>query len=43
MAERTHLQDYLATVGAMQAAMHGTDEHAAAVAGFVAKRCAGRG
>jgi len=43
MAERTHLQDYLATVGAMQAAMHGTEEHASAVADFVAKRSAGRG
>ena len=38
MAERTHLQDYLAAVGAMQAAAHGTDEHAAAVAAFVERR-----
>tara|TARA_R110000751_G_scaffold24824_5_gene68011 strand:- start:208 stop:1005 length:798 start_codon:yes stop_codon:yes gene_type:complete len=40
MAERSHLQDYLATVGAMQAAMHGTKEHADAVAEFMAKRSA---
>lgn len=35
MAERTQIQDYLAAVGAMQAAAHGTPEHAAAVAEFV--------
>jgi enoyl-CoA hydratase/carnithine racemase len=38
MAERTHLQDYLAAVGTMQAAMHGTEEHSAAVAAFVERR-----
>lgn len=38
MAERTHLQDYLAAVGAMQAAAHGTPEHASAVAAFVERR-----
>ncbi|MWD26040.1 enoyl-CoA hydratase [Aquicoccus sp. SCR17] len=32
MAERTHLQDYLAAVAAMQALAHGTDEHADRVA-----------
>ncbi|WP_333827194.1 enoyl-CoA hydratase-related protein [Pararhodobacter sp.] len=35
MAERTQLQDYLTTVSAMQAAAHGTPDHAAAVAAFV--------
>jgi enoyl-CoA hydratase/carnithine racemase len=38
MAERAHLQDYLATVGTMQAIMHGTEEHAASVAGFIERR-----
>jgi enoyl-CoA hydratase/carnithine racemase len=38
MAERTHLQDYLAAAGAMQAAAHGTDEHASAVAAFLERR-----
>jgi enoyl-CoA hydratase/carnithine racemase len=38
MAERTHLQDYLAAVGAMQAAAHGTPEHASAVAKFIERR-----
>lgn len=38
MAERSHLQDYLVAVAAMQALAHGTDEHADRVAAALAQR-----
>lgn len=38
MAERSHLQDYLAAVAAMQALAHGTDEHADKVAAALETR-----
>ena len=38
MAERSHLQDYLSAVAAMQAVAHGTPEHAERVSAAVAAR-----
>lgn len=38
MAERTGLQDFLATVAAMQALAHGTDDHARAIEALLSKR-----